>query len=314
MKSFVAMTLPVWLTPTGGKLNENKDRDVLWNSMSLIILGKFFFAGLFGELGNYQLRGMALIELGKKNIFPRLQSRNRNEDERRGLDGIPLEGHSQQMETGSAEQVIVCNTTVWCNWLIRRGRKLTESKELFTESKELFLRNGMLLIILGKILCWSINKWLEQLVNWWNAQKGVVRRVGMNRGPISLNVWNNSSNSVSALCVRPGEKGPWWQTSRWPPQQWPQTGRRTPRGSLRKQLMPMTRAQGAGQMLMSFFEIMAVTGVGQEIKCYELFDVIITMEFFCVPLIGYGGQVSAGVIALRNCQADMELRSSIDTK
>jgi hypothetical protein len=177
----------------------------------------------------------------------------------------------------------------------------------FTASKELFLWNGMSLIILGKILCWFVGKpeneaWLEQLVSRWNAQKGAVHRVGMERGLISLNDWNrwfNSLNSVSALCVRPREKGPRWQTSRRPLQRWLQTGRQTPRWTLRKRQTPLKRAQGAGPMsIMSFFEIMAVTGVGQEMKLciHEMFDVIIQMKFFCVPLIGYGGRASAGVI------------------
>jgi hypothetical protein len=59
----------------------------------------------------------------------------------------------------------------------------------------------------------------------------------------------------------------------------------------------------------SFFEIMAVTGVGQEMKLciHETFDVIIKMKFFCVLLIGYGGRASAGVITLRKCLVDMEM-------
>ncbi len=143
--------------------------------------------------------------------------------------------------------------------------------------------------------------------------EGRGSRMGLERGLISLNDWNrwfNNLNSVSALCVRPREKGPRRQTSRRPPQRWPQTGRQMPRWALRRWQTPLKRAQGAGPMsTMSFFEIMAVTGVGQEMKLciHEMFDVIIKMKFFCVLLIGYGGRASAGVIALRKCLVDMEM-------
>ncbi len=89
---------------------------------------------------------MALIGLGKEKKFPRLQSRERSrrrddEDDRRCPDGIPVEGHSQRMETEpkQAEQMTggaweawkvrkahswkalgekpIWNSTVWHNWV-----------------------------------------------------------------------------------------------------------------------------------------------------------------------------------------------------
>ncbi len=98
-------------------------------------------------------------------------------------------------------------------WLTPRGGgKFTKSKELFGITHVfswIILWNGMSLIILGKILflCWSVSKpgnlelnwishaWLEQLVSRWNAQKGGVCRMGMERGLISLNDWNRWFNN-----------------------------------------------------------------------------------------------------------------------
>ncbi len=128
------MTIPVWLTPRGGKFTESKELYswiILWNGMSLTILGKFFFVGL--SVNCEILRGMALMGPGKENTFPRFW-----------------------------------NTAVWRNWvkLFRgmtvpvwftpRGGKFTERKEL--SAIRLILWNGMSLIILEKFVGLSVNR------------------------------------------------------------------------------------------------------------------------------------------------------------